>query len=74
MVHPADFCRDELTHETGQNPRLRACHRLFAAPLEKGVLLRGRVRGIFVPRIDDLAIAAAAYTRFAAEEPLLESY
>ncbi len=74
MVHPADFCGDELTHVAGENPRLCACHRLFAAPLEKGVLLRGRVRGIFVPRTDDLAIAAAAYARFAAEEPLLESY
>jgi hypothetical protein len=71
MVHPADFCRDELAVEPGPPGRARAVHRLFAVRLEKGVILRSRVRGIFLPRSDDLAVAAAAYREFASEEPLL---
>jgi hypothetical protein len=74
MVHPADFCRDALANEHEQAFRVRATHCLFSNPLEKGVVLRGRVRGIFLPRGNDMAAAAAAYAQFAAEDPPLETY
>lgn len=74
MVHPADFCRDELARDPGDAGRVFVTHRLFSPPLEKGVLLRGRVRGILIPGANDRAIAAEAYAQFAAEEPLLGSY
>ena len=74
MVHPADFQHDELASGPGGGLHVRASHRLFHDPLEKGVLLRGRVRGIFLPRCNDLAVAAQAYAEFAAEEPPLGTY
>jgi hypothetical protein len=74
MVHPVDFQHDELASAAGEGPHVRASHRLFQESLEKGVLLRSRVRGIFLPRTNDLAVAAQAYAEFAAEEPPLGTY
>jgi hypothetical protein len=74
MVHPADFCHDALANEPEQPFRVRATHCLFSNALEKGVILRGRVRGIFLPRGNDMAVAAAAYAQFAAEDPPLGTY
>ena len=45
-VHPADFRRIELTHE---DRRLQIVCRLFPAEIEKGVLLRSRVRAAVGP-------------------------
>lgn len=39
-------------------------HRLFTGHLEKGVILRGRLRGVIAPRADDLAIAKMAFESF----------
>lgn len=40
--------------------------RLFGQPLEKGVILRSRLRGLFVPREGDETLARAALAEFAA--------
>lgn len=73
MVHPLDFQQDELAAR--EDGHIAAClrHRLFSLSLEKGVILRARVRGAFVPRHDDTQRAAAAFAAFAAEEPLLST-
>jgi hypothetical protein len=68
MVHPADFRRSMLA----PGPRgLRLSHRQFAERLEKGVILRSRLRGMFVPVDYSPATIAAAYREFAASEPPL---
>jgi hypothetical protein len=70
MVHPADFHRDEV-HALTPEGRVRIEHHLFAQALEKGVLLRARVRGVFLARDGDLQLAAEVYRAFAAAEPPL---
>jgi len=73
MVHPVDFQRDELSPcDSGAN-RLRIAHRLFRTCLEKGVILRARVRGVFLNRRDDTAVAAQCYAAFAAADPPLDA-
>jgi hypothetical protein len=68
MVHPADFRHSTLD----AGPRcLRLSHRLFAERLEKGVILRSRLRCFFVPADCSPATIAAAYEEFAASEPPL---
>ena len=48
-------------------PRLaRLRHELFGQVLEKGVILRARIRGQFVPRADDQKAGAAAFAMFLA--------
>jgi hypothetical protein len=70
MVHPADFWVSRLHERTaGGERRLR--HQLFVSRLEKGVILRARIRGVFVSRDDDCAQAAAAYRRFVESPPPL---
>ncbi len=73
MVHPADFQRDELTADPEDASPVCLRHHLFGEPLEKGVILRARVRGVFLPREDDRRRAAACYLAFAASEPPLGS-
>ncbi|HEX7450331.1 MAG TPA: hypothetical protein VF306_22415 [Pirellulales bacterium] len=69
MVHPedADGC------EIGQpnDATIEIVHRLFERELEKGVILRARVRGLFVPRPRDAAIATAAWRQFLEQPPPL---
>jgi hypothetical protein len=70
MIHPSDFVEDELLRLPA--PRALALrHGLFVGNLEKGVVLRCRLRGAFVPRENDEPIAAACYGQFVAEEPFL---
>jgi hypothetical protein len=71
MVHPDDFEHDEIGRRDTGDGSLRATHRLFRASLEKGVILRARVRGVFVDRRDDARTAAACYAAFAAADPPL---
>jgi hypothetical protein len=71
IIHPADFQHDELSRLPGPVAGMLLRHRLFAEELEKGVILRGRLRGQFVAQSGDTAAAAAAYARFlAASLPL----
>ena len=70
IVHPADFFRDELLCRPG-SPGAGLRHPLFPEPLEKGVILRARLRGLFLPAEDDLRFAGEAYAAFAASDPPL---
>jgi len=71
MSHPADF-RGAVLAPSGTGPAMvEVRHRLFAQRLEKGVILRARVRGVVVDRAQDLRSVAACYAAFAAAEPPL---
>ena len=64
MVHPVDFGGAKVSTGT-------ISHHLFQQRLEKGVILRARVRAAILHRKNDLATAQAAYERFAGAEPPL---
>jgi len=68
-VYPADFHRAEC--RLSQTHRSELTFHLFPGQLEKGVIRRGRVRGIFLPSDNDLASAAQALREFAESEPPL---
>ena len=72
MVHPEDFRRSELAGETSSGELTQVSHHLFSGSMEKGVILRARLRGVLLPRRADICIAAACYRVFAAAEPPLE--
>ena len=69
MVHPLDSQRDGLIGGRDRPFRLR--HHLFDDSLEKGVVLRARLRGVFVPRGNDTQLASEQYAAFRASEPPL---
>jgi hypothetical protein len=72
MVHPADFRQDRVERSLEEPLSfVKVTHRLFPEPLEKGVILRARVRGALLPRKDDVRLAAASFALFAAAEPPL---
>jgi hypothetical protein len=71
MIHPADFHRATLAPR-GTNPMaIGLAHRLFPQRLEKGVILRSRLRGFFAPAEVANSAVARAYQEFAASEPPL---
>jgi hypothetical protein len=75
MIHPADngngsqFVASDASRQTPTNASIS--HHLFASFLEKGVILRARLRGVFLPRQGDSKLAAEAYRQFLAEPPPL---
>ncbi len=69
MVHPSDAGGDTIDIHRDPSPAVRLGHRLFVRPLEKGVILRSRVRSVFFVERDVEAIAAECYREFAAGEP-----
>lgn len=69
-VHPIDAPRIDIEH-AGQRLRI-ACH-LFASSLEKGVLLRSRVRAAIAAAADAPAQAVAMMDSLAAAPPPLTS-
>ena len=69
MVHPADFV-SSCFHETAPG-EMEHSTQLFRGPLEKGVILRSRLRGVIVPRAGDVVAAVGCYREFAASEPPL---
>jgi len=71
MIHPADFCHDQLAGGTDADAGVELRHKLFPQVLEKGVILRAWLRGLFCHRADDTAIVAKAYRDFAALDPPL---
>jgi hypothetical protein len=71
MVHPADYQQEELVPVGASDSLLRISHQLFRTTLEKGVMLRARVRGVLLDRCDDIRIATECYAAFAAAEPPL---
>jgi hypothetical protein len=66
MIHSADFQQDQFVpRQTAEgNCQVALEHRLFPGTLEKGVILRARVRGLLVPRDDDGARVAEDYLQF----------
>jgi hypothetical protein len=68
FCHPFDGIGLEVKPEEGMHATR---YRLFGHDLEKGVILRGRLRGVLLPRAVDVAAAHAAYQRFLAEPPNL---
>ena len=71
MIHPSDYCHSEAKRFSSQATEVGIRHELFRQRLEKGVILRARVRGGLIRRQQSDAIAAAAFERFAATEPPL---
>ena len=55
----------------GESQFYEASYVLFSGRLEKGVILRSRLRGAFLPRRDDLQAAARLQRQFEAEPPPL---
>ena len=68
FCHPHDGISLEVKHDKAD---YTVRYRLFGLDLEKGVILRGRLRGLLVPRAVDVAAAHAAYERFIVEAPNL---
>lgn len=66
--HPDDALSSVVTNNDGQ---ARLTTHLFGQPLEKGVILRSRLRGVFLPRHDEEALADAALAEFVAAPPPL---
>jgi hypothetical protein len=61
--------RNEFT--TFSDGTWRLATRLFGGAMEKGVILRTSVRGVFLPRNDDELLAALAFEDFAKQPPPL---
>jgi hypothetical protein len=74
FVHPIDY-RETLLEAVPDlrvdDPATLCRHKLFERRLEKGVILRSRVMGLFLPQDDDLRLARKCYQVFAASEPVL---
>ena len=68
LYHPDDGLeRSVVADESG----VQLTTRLFGQPLEKGVILRSRLRGLLVPQANDEAIAGRALDAFVALPPPL---
>lgn len=67
-IHPSDSHRTWISRRNGG---VAIIHELFPESLEKGVIRRGRVRGWFISRADDAAMAAACYRAWLSEPPPL---
>ncbi len=64
MIHPADFSAAELRECTSDEERICSKFRIFDEPLEKGVIRRSRVCGMFLAREGDEQVAVECYRRF----------
>jgi len=68
LCHPDDALT--TSHEPTDDGA-KVTTRLFGQPLEKGVMLRSRLRGLFVPAGDADSLAQAALVQFGASPPPL---
>jgi hypothetical protein len=64
LIHPADFSALTVSSDGADPPVLVSRFHLFDQHLEKGVIRRGRLRGLVLPRADDIALATACYHSF----------
>lgn len=71
MIHPADFDRDEIARGESPDAPISVRHRLFPQPLEKGVILRARVRGAILARSTDQELASALFAALSTADPPL---
>jgi len=70
MVHPHDRCTLRLERAV-DSPAMVLRHDLFDWPLEKGVTLRARLRGVFLPAEQDEPGTIAAYGDLVRQPPVL---
>ena len=68
MSHPEDCSRIIARVRRGS---AQVCFGLFGLDLEKGVILRGRVRAAFIDRKDDMEHVAELYHEFSVADPPL---
>lgn len=68
MYHPDDAL---TTSTNSTSDGMQITTRLFGQPLEKGVILRSRLRGVFVPVRDGECLAQAALADLAVSPPPL---
>ena len=74
MVHPSDCAGSQVVDaQDGDRHWFTTKFRLLTDSLEKGVIRRVRVRGIFIRRDDDEAQALQCYQQFATAAPPLAS-
>jgi hypothetical protein len=72
MVYPLDFESSSLDLRTSGNQRVAtSVHHLFSHRLEKGVVLRSRILGLWMHSESDLETTAAHYRLFANSAPPL---
>ena len=71
MIHPSDLSEGVVSTRNVVEAAFCSRYRLFQEPLEKGVIRRGRLRGIFVPHSQDLANALTLYRDFVESAPPL---
>lgn len=69
LAMPGETRRSELS--LSADCRLTLSHEVFAEPLEKGVILRTRIRGAYLPSDADEQLAAQAWREFVAAPPPL---
>ena len=73
MLYPADFQRSVLLSRKTGNPAFDFRHTLFADRLEKGVILRAWIRGLFVPLAGDVEAAKVCHRLFFSAGPPLDA-
>ncbi|MFZ5828875.1 MAG: hypothetical protein ACOY3P_02250 [Planctomycetota bacterium] len=73
MMCPADDQGSTLTYWPAPEAAVRLTHRLFARQLEKGVLLRGRIRSLLMRATEEDATVAGLFRAFTAEPPMLST-
>ncbi|TVS11099.1 MAG: hypothetical protein EA424_24270 [Planctomycetaceae bacterium] len=66
LVHPSDFIDLEIMRASQDSSEYASRFTMFEAPLEKGVIRRGRLRGLLLSRDDDVASARSCYEQFTA--------
>ena len=71
MVHPSDLAEARVVMVDDTTQITRSFFRLFSERLEKGVIRRGRVRGLFLPRKSDIESASLLYEEFVDSDPPL---
>ncbi len=70
MLLPANFHSTQVSQDIETGCAVLR-HRLFSCPLEKGVILRARLRGLLLPRAGDEAAAAASFEELQSAPPPL---
>ena len=63
LIHPQDFLTVQVIR-TEATSAFTMNRTIFDCPLEKGVIVRARLRGLCVPRAEDVALLRDAYQRF----------
>ncbi len=65
MVHPVDFDESKISRDSEE---IAIEHQLISRWMEKGVIVRARLRALIVDRTKDKEIAVSAYQSFAKDE------